>query len=158
MTGISMLHNLSMSVGCALLAATDSSLLIYFVGGNVVVFLVFKVARNDFLYWIRVKGAAGVAISFMFRVVVKVIVDFTGLVQMRHPYELGGAWFTASVVWAQILPFVALEFFFEGEKKEEVRERSEAKRNGEMAKWLLTATSTTTNPHICSARRSSGQC
>ena len=29
--------------------------------------------------------------------------------------------FTASVVWAQIFPFVALEFFFEGEKKEELR-------------------------------------
>tara|TARA_B110000971_G_C19612451_1_gene320962 strand:- start:273 stop:485 length:213 start_codon:yes stop_codon:yes gene_type:complete len=65
MTIISMLHNLSMSVGCALLAATDRSLLIYFVGGNVVIYLVFKVARNDFMYWMRVEGAAGVIGSFL---------------------------------------------------------------------------------------------
>ena len=158
MTGISMLHNLSMSVGCALLAVTDKSFLIYIVGGNVVFYLVFKVARNDLMYWPRIEGVTGVIISFLQRSVTKVIADFTGFVHSRHPFELGGAMFTASVVWAQIFPFVALEFFFEGEKKEEVSERSEAKRNGEMAKWLLTATSTTTNPHICSARRSSGQC
>ena len=121
MTGISMLHNLSMSVGCALLAATDSSLLIYFVGGNVVVFLVFKVARNDFMYWPRIEGAAGVLQAFLLRLMTKVIVDFTGLMHVRHPKELGGACFTASMMWAQIFPFVALEFFFEGEKKEELR-------------------------------------
>jgi len=51
---------------------------------------------------------------------VKVIVDFTGLLHMRHPKELGGAMFTTCMVWAQIFPFVALEFF-EGEKKEELR-------------------------------------
>jgi len=121
MTGISMLHNLSMSVGCALLAATDSYLLIYFVGGNVVVFLVFKVARNDFMYWSRIEGVTGVIVSLFQRLVTKVIVDFTGLLHLRHPKELGGALFTASMVWAQIFPFVALEFFFEGEKKEELR-------------------------------------
>jgi len=121
MTGISMLHNLSMSVGCALLASTDSSLVNYFVGGNVAAFVVFKAARNDFLVWMRIEGAAGVFASFMLRIPTKVIADFTGLLHLRHPYELGGAFFSASMVWAQIFPFVALEFFFEGEKKEELR-------------------------------------
>ena len=120
MTVISMLHNLSMSVGCALLASTDSSLVNYFVGGNVAAFVVFKAARNDFLVWMRIEGAAGVFASFMLRIPTKVIADFTGLLHLRHPYDLGGAMFTASVVWAQILPFVALEFF-EGDKKEELR-------------------------------------
>ena len=118
MTGISMLYNLSMSVGCALLAATDSSLLIYIVGGNVAVYLVVKVARNDFWFWPRVEGVTGVFASLLQRLVTKVIVDFTGLLHFRHPKELGGALFTASMVWAQIFPFVALEFFFEGEMKE----------------------------------------
>jgi len=118
MTGISMLYNLSMSVGCALLAATDSSLLIYIVGGNVAVYLVVKVARNDFWFWPRVEGVAGVFASLLQRLVTKVIVDFTGLLHFRHAKELGGALFTASMVWAQIFPFVALEFFFEGEMKE----------------------------------------
>jgi len=121
MTGISMLHNLSTSVGCALLAVTDTSFLIYIVGGNVVFYLVFKVSRNDLMYWPRVEGVTGVILSFLVRINVKVIADFTGFVHSRHPFELGGAMFTASVVWAQIFPFVALEFFFEGEKKEELR-------------------------------------
>ena len=39
---------------------------------------------------------------------------------MRHPYGLGGAAYSVSMIWAQIMPFVALSFY-EGENKEQLK-------------------------------------
>ena len=43
-----------------------------------------------------------------------------GCVHFRHPYELGGAAYCASMIWAQIMPFVALGWY-EGENKEQLQ-------------------------------------
>ena len=100
MTLISVLHNLSKSVGCALLLATSKKVMaVYFVGGEISLFLLWKLLQGDFLYWVRVDGVVGVILSFLLRVLAKVIVDFTGCVHFRHPFELGGAAFTTSMVW-----------------------------------------------------------
>jgi len=55
--------------------------------------------------------------EFFAGVVVKVIADFSGCLHYRHPYEMGGTTFSASMVWAQIMPFVTL-LFFEGSNKD----------------------------------------
>ena len=55
--------------------------------------------------------------SFLVRIVAKVIVDFTGCLHLRHPYELGGLGFTMSMIWAQAFPFVALQYF-DGDSKD----------------------------------------
>ena len=55
--------------------------------------------------------------AFLVRFGAKVIVDFSGCLHVRHPYEMGGIAFSASMVWAQIMPFVAL-LFFEGSNKD----------------------------------------
>jgi len=49
MTAISAIHNLSLSVGCALFALTDMDLLLTFVGGEFAVFLLVKLVRRDFM-------------------------------------------------------------------------------------------------------------
>ena len=43
-----------------------------------------------------------------------------GCIHLRHPYELGGAAYCASMIWAQIMPFVALSFY-EGGNKEQLQ-------------------------------------
>ena len=97
---ISALHNLSRSVGYALLAATTGkAVAMYIIGGEMLLFLAWKLLRWDFLYWVKVEGALGVILSFFVRILVKVIVDFTGCLHFRHPCELGGAVFSASMVW-----------------------------------------------------------
>jgi len=52
MTMMSALHNISRSTGCALLAASSGgkSLVFYFIGGEMVIYLVYKVLRRDFWY------------------------------------------------------------------------------------------------------------
>ena len=87
MSLISSCHNLSRSVGCALLAASSSgkTTLLYAVVGEIVAYLAYKIARRDFLYWLEIKGNFEVFVALPFRVVVKVIVDFSGCLHMRHP-------------------------------------------------------------------------
>ena len=74
-------------------------MVLYFVGGELLLYLAWKIFRGDFLYWVRLEGVFGVILSFFVRVIVKVVVDFTGCLQFRHPYELGGAVFSVSMVW-----------------------------------------------------------
>ena len=117
MTMMSSLHNLSRSLGCALLATSDAEMVLLFIGGEIGLYLVFKIVRQDFYGWIRLSSGLAVFLSFWYRVVVKVVVDFTGCLHMRHPYELGGSAFTISILWAQAFPFVALQYF-DGEMKD----------------------------------------
>jgi len=120
MTLIGMLHNLSRSIGCAMLATTDRYLIIAAVGGEILLYLLYKLTRGDYLSTFRVEGAAGVIVSLFYRVIVKVIVDFSGCVHLRHPLELGGLAFTMSMLWAQMFPFVVLMFFEDNGNKEAI--------------------------------------
>ena len=114
MTLMSSLHNLSRSLGCAMLAISDANKVILFIGGEIGLYLVFKILRRDVHYWIPVSFLIG---SIFARIVVKVIVDFTGCIHYRHPYEMGGLGFTISILWAQAFPFVALQYF-DGDMKD----------------------------------------
>ena len=118
MTLMSTLHNLSRSLGCAMLAVSDThNLLLIFVGGEIGLYLVYKILRQDFHWWPQLLGMSGLIISFFQRICVKIIVDFTGCIHMRHPYEMGGLGFTLSILWAQAFPFVALQYF-DGDSKD----------------------------------------
>ena len=109
MTLLGALHNFSRSVGYALLAAAGgATMVLSFVGGEMLLFLAWKFVRGDLMYWVPIEGALGYLFSFVERVLSKVIVDFSGCIHLRHPYELGGSAFTLSMLWAQAMPFVAL--------------------------------------------------
>ena len=84
MTLISACHNLSRSVGCALLAAWGGELMVLsVVGGEITLFLVWKILRKDFLYWVPIEGPLSVLVSLVERVLVKVVTDFSGCLQFR---------------------------------------------------------------------------
>ena len=86
---MSALHNMSRSVGCALLAASATSYgkmtLVLFVIGETIVYLSYKILRRDFFYWVRIDGFLALVIAFFTRILVKIIVDFSGCLHMRHP-------------------------------------------------------------------------
>ena len=54
-----------------------------FVGGETMLYFVWKILRNDFMYWFRVDGFMGVMGSFVNRVIAKVIADFSGCLLLR---------------------------------------------------------------------------
>ena len=101
-----------------MLGATDKKLLLAFVGGEILLYLSYKIVRGDFLYYLRFEGAAGVVGSLGVRVLEKIIVDFSGCIFLRNPVILGGMVFSMSMLWAQIFPFVTLVFFEDDGNKE----------------------------------------
>jgi len=81
-------------------------LMIYF-GGDMLVFLLIKVMRGDFRYWLNLPNLLSLVVSFVTRVLTKVLTDFTLVMQMRHSFEVGGVLFCLLVVQNQLVCFVA---------------------------------------------------
>jgi hypothetical protein len=76
-----------------------------FVGTDLSLYLLAKILRGDFWYWIPVGGFGEVVMSIIARVVVKVVTDFTSNVQSRHPNEVGGLfWMFGFVLTMGSLP------------------------------------------------------
>jgi len=70
---ISALHNLSRSMGFALVTiAGGKSLTMTFIGVEMGSFMVYKIVRCDYFYHLRVKGVMAVVLAFLNRVIVKV--------------------------------------------------------------------------------------
>jgi len=88
------LHNISRSVGCALLFACESPqknnlFLMSLIIGEVGVYLIYKVVRGDFHCWYRfdaVSGTSGIVLSLCSRALSKIVTDFSGCLHFRHPY------------------------------------------------------------------------
>jgi len=78
MTMISTLHNMTRSLGYALLIALSSgkSLAALFIGGEQILFLIYKMLRGDFFHGTRAEGSLAVIASVFARIVSKTIVDF----------------------------------------------------------------------------------
>jgi len=66
------------------------------------------VARGDFHWWIPIDGALGLFVSLLLRVIVKVLTDFTGVIQFRGDGELGGLYWTVNMFLALLASFVCV--------------------------------------------------
>jgi hypothetical protein len=87
----------------ALLFATQWWWAAVYLGGDFLLFVVYKCARHDVLYW---PPASGVPLSLLGRFNVKFFTDSTACVHFRHPLELGGLYYTLNAVMSQaIAPF-----------------------------------------------------
>ena len=72
-------------------------------------YLVFKLVRGDFYYWLPLDGFLGFVVSLIIRVIAKVIVDYTSNPHFRHTYEVGGAyWAFGFVLTLACLPLTVL--------------------------------------------------
>jgi hypothetical protein len=61
-----------------------------YIGADMLLYLLVKVLRGDFWYWIPAGGNTEILSSIVGRLLVKVVTDFTSIVQFRHPNEVGG--------------------------------------------------------------------
>jgi len=105
-------HNLSRKIGTALLLAVSGSTTFVVIGAELAFYIGFKVLRNDLVLWVPgLEGALKYIVAMLLHTVVKVLVDFTGLIHCRGAKLMGGSLFTFSTVLGQILPFVALSFY-----------------------------------------------
>lgn len=70
-----------------LLGMVSRSIALLYIGVDLGLFLLFKILRDDFFYWLQVPPAIEIFGAVLVRVIVKVISDFTLCVQFRHPNE-----------------------------------------------------------------------
>ena len=61
-------------------------------------FLLVKIVRGDFLYWISIEGLIAYPLALFVRIMFKIITDFTAILQLRHHQELGGIVFSLNVL------------------------------------------------------------
>ena len=76
MTAISTLHNISRSVGCAMMMTADSILFAWLIGGELTLHFIFKIVRGEYLNLSRVEGPLGYILSFIWHLTTKIIGDF----------------------------------------------------------------------------------
>jgi hypothetical protein len=104
-------HVTNKVVACSLVAAVKPSLLFKFLAVDVALMAVFKVLRGDFIYASLPVSPIGAFYSFFHRTVDKLLLDFTGFIQGRHPYEMGGAYWAWSMVSAPLSALAAAWYY-----------------------------------------------
>ena len=115
------------SSSAAMLMLVKKRYFLAYMAGDMALYLLQKVVRGDFHYWLPLDGVFGLFVSLMARVVVKTITDFTGVIQYRHPGEVGGLYWTASMFLALLASVGSVWFYVESGGRE-VSER---------AAWML---------------------
>jgi hypothetical protein len=108
------------SFSAALLALVSKSYFLYFLVGDISLYLGYKLARGDFLHWLPVDGVVGGFLSCALRIFEKVATDYTGLVQTRASGALGGIYWSASMAVAILTCFAAIVVYFRETEKEDV--------------------------------------
>jgi hypothetical protein len=71
---------------------------IFYVGADLGLYFLVKILRGDFWYWMPLGGNAEIVNSIIARVMVKIVGDFTSIVQFRHPNEIGGMYWMFGIV------------------------------------------------------------
>ena len=99
---MSFCHLLMRCVCYAVLWSCGSSFFIIFFCGDMALFLLCKLVRRDSRYCLRLDGIASFFVSLIWRLVVKLVNDFTAMPHLRHPFELGGAYWLYSMIWSAV--------------------------------------------------------
>jgi len=126
------------SLSVAMLMLVQTRYFLIYIAGDMALYLLQKVLRGDFHYWLPIDGAVGLVLSLLARVIVKTIADFTGVIQFRHPGELGGLYWTVNMFMALVASFASLFVYFDS-GGEAVAERTAWTLVGCMGgAWLIT--------------------
>ena len=84
---------------CVLVAVVNPAVLLIYLAVDMASFFIFKIVRKDFIYASFGNSLPFVVISFFLRVTGRLIVEFTGSLTARHPYEITPAYWA----WSQAL-------------------------------------------------------
>jgi hypothetical protein len=74
-------------------------------------YLLIKILRKDFRYWLAFNGPMSWVSSLIMRLSMKVIVDITLLIQGRHAFELGGLSWSANLLVGHLSTFTTLYLY-----------------------------------------------
>ena len=103
--------NLSIrALSFVVLASWGAPALLGVFGFELGLFFAVKAARDDFVHWVPIYGPKGVVASVMARLFGKVTVDWTCCLQFRHPQEVGGLFWSLSLLSTCVIGLSAALF------------------------------------------------
>jgi hypothetical protein len=121
-----------------LLAKIDNRLGIAFVGVDLSLYLLIKIARGDFWYWMPFGGYLEILMSIFARVGAKVINDFIAMAQLRQPHELGGLGWSLGVMFNLLcLPFAVIFYSAQQRSEDELLELTAQGSSANEFDWQL---------------------
>ena len=88
------------SVSMALLAMVGRRWVLVYLASDMGLYFTYKILRCDLWHWVPLTSVASALESVLERLVVKILVDFTGVIQFRGAAEMGGVFFTLNMVRA----------------------------------------------------------
>jgi hypothetical protein len=83
----------------------------YYVLGDHGLHIVYRIARRDWVYFVPMPVAASYAVAPLFRVMMKILVDFTACPLMRLPNVIGGTYYAYCLASSQVSVFVAVYLY-----------------------------------------------
>lgn len=89
------------TVSCAFMAATSLPLFGFMVACEILTGLLIKFIRGDYLYWFPLAKPAAYVISTVVRIATQITTGCTAMLELRHPQELGGAWWTVTILYVR---------------------------------------------------------
>lgn len=100
-------------IGIALLALINPVTLAVVLGADYSIFFLVKVLRSDLSYWINIQGKIYWLLVVVERLVVKTLVDFTAITQLRHSCEMGGLQWFFSLLVGHLTSVVVVRYFLD---------------------------------------------
>ena len=110
-------HATGKLVSIPILFKTSPAALVAYLAGSMAVYLIYKLARGDFQYWVP---TAGMGLSLMARILGKLFTDISATPHFRHPVDLGGAYWLFTLFETQaacVGSCVAYWHFYDGADK-----------------------------------------
>ena len=111
-------------LACSLTLRISRACFSMYLAVDMSIYFCYKIARGEMLYWMNVKGIIGWIVSILLRFATKTITDFTLIIQFRHSFELGGAYWSANVAINQAFCFLSVYLYhtYSDEASDEVVE------------------------------------
>ena len=131
MISMSASHVLLKVIGCSLMLRMNQTWFIIYMASDQSMYFLYKLLRGDWRYGLRLPGMVSWIVSMFVRVMIKTIVDFTLIIHYRHPFDLGGIYWSTNIVLNQAFCFVSVYLY--------------RKYSAEMTKTNSTDTSATDN-------------
>ena len=75
------------TLAMVLLGSVSQHAAVIYLGSDILLYLLHKIVRKDFYYWLPLEGFLEILSSLLFRIMVKVLTDFTNVGEFCSIYS-----------------------------------------------------------------------
>ena len=104
-------HVLMKVLACSLMLRLSAMWFWLYLSCDTGLFFLYKFVRGDLRWWLNLPSTLSWIVTFLARIIIKIIADFTLLVYCHISYELGGAYWTFNVFSNQVFCFISVYLY-----------------------------------------------